>query len=317
MNTIASIEIGSNSIRMLIAEQGASDTLLIPMLRKRAITRLGEDFNRNRIGTLKPDPMARSIATLKEFLGIANRFGVASPIAVATGVVREATNRDTFIAVMAEQLECEVDVISGQEEARLTEMGVLSSFRPRPQSVGIFDLGGGSTEFILSNEDKTSYVSIPLGVVTSMETYLVSDPPKDKEIRRLSKHIQDMCDTRLAALRELRSEEFVLLGTGGTVVTLGAMIHGVSGDNFSEESLQGLSIGKNTAENLFENLKDMPAVERLSIVGLEPGREDIILPGTLIILKFMDYFRKDEIIVSYSDLLEGILIQYTEGARDG
>ena len=317
MNTIASIEIGSNSIRMLIAEQGASDTLLIPMLRKRAITRLGEDFNRNRSGTLKPEPMARSIATLKEFLGIANRFGVASPIAVATGVVREATNRDTFIAVMAEQLECEVDVISGQEEARLTEMGVLSSFRPRPQSVGIFDLGGGSTEFILRNEDKTAYVSVPLGVVTSMETYLVSDPPKDKEIRRLSKHIQDMCDTRLAALRELRSEEFVLLGTGGTVVTLGAMIHGVSGDNFSEESLQGLSIGKNTAENLFENLKDVPAVERLSSVGLEPGREDIILPGTLIILKFMDYFRKDEIIVSYSDLLEGILIQYTEGARDG
>ncbi|HUT70467.1 MAG TPA: hypothetical protein VMW89_07290 [Desulfatiglandales bacterium] len=317
MDTIASIEIGSNSIRMLIAEQGALDTPLIPMLRKRAITRLGEDFNRNRSGTLKPDPMARSIATLKEFLGIANRFGVAAPIAVATGVVREATNRDTFIALMAEQLECEVKVISGQEEARLTEMGVLSSFRPRPQSVGIFDLGGGSTEFILSNEDKTTYVSVPLGVVTSMETYLVSDPPKDQEIRRLSKHIQDICDTRLAALRELSNEEFVLLGTGGTVVTLGAMIHGVSGDNFSEKNLQGLSIGKNTAENLFENLKDMPAVERLSTVGLEPGREDIILPGTLIILKFMDYFGKDEIIVSYSDLLEGILIQYTEGARDG
>jgi exopolyphosphatase/guanosine-5'-triphosphate,3'-diphosphate pyrophosphatase len=317
MGTVASIEIGSNSIRMLIAEQGTSGTALIPILRKRAITRLGEDFNKNLSSTLKPGPMARSIATLKEFLEIANRFGVASPIAVATGVVREATNRDAFIALMAEQLGCEIEIISGQEEARLTEIGVLSSFRPGPQSVGIFDLGGGSTEFILKNGGKTTYVSVPLGVVTSMETYLASDPPKDREISRLSEHIQDICDRKLAALRELKNEACVLLGTGGTVVTLGAIIHGVSGKNFSEKTLHGLSVGKNAAEDLFENLKDLPAVERLSTVGLEPGREDIILPGTLIIVKFMDYFKKNEIIVSYSDLLEGILIQHTEGARDG
>jgi exopolyphosphatase/guanosine-5'-triphosphate,3'-diphosphate pyrophosphatase len=317
MGTMASVEIGSNSIRMLIAEQGTAVTPLIPILRKRAITRLGEDFNKNRSATLKPGPMARSIATLKEFLEIANRFGVASPVAVATGVVREAANGDAFITLLAEQLRREIEIISGQEEARLTEIGVLSSFRPRPQSAGIFDLGGGSTEFILKNEGKTTYVSVPLGVVTSMETYLTSDPPKDHEISRLSEHIQDICDTRLAALRELGSKACVLLGTGGTAVTLGAIIHGVSRNNFSEQTLHGLSIGKNAAEDLFENLKDQPAVERLSTVGLEPGREDIILPGTLMIVKFMDYFGKDEIIVSYSDLLEGILIQHTEGARDG
>jgi exopolyphosphatase/guanosine-5'-triphosphate,3'-diphosphate pyrophosphatase len=314
MDTIASIEIGSNSIRMLIAEQSTSSTPLIPILRKRAITRLGEDFNRNRSSTLKPGPMARSIAVFKEFLGIANRFGVVSPIAVATGVIREATNRDTFIALTAEQLGCEIAVISGYEEARLTEMGVLSSFTPRPQSVCIFDLGGGSTEFILSDENKTAYASVPLGVVTSMESYLSSDPPKDKETRRLSKHIQDMCDTELAAIRESCNEKFVLLGTGGTVVTLGAIIHGVSEIEFSERNLHGLSISKSTAADLFENLKDVPAVERLSTVGLEPGREDIILSGTLIVLKLMDYFGKDEIIISYSDLLEGILIQHMEGA---
>jgi len=317
VGTMASIEIGSNSIRMLIAEQGASGTPLNPIHRKRAITRLGEDFNKNRRGTLKPGPMARSIAALKEFLETANRLGVASPILVATGVVREATNRDAFISLMAEQLGCEVEIISGQEEAKLTEIGVLSSFSLRPQSVGIFDLGGGSTEFIVSNKGKTTYVSIPLGVVTLMGTYLANDPPQEQEIGRLSEHIQDMCDTELAALRELRCEDCVLLGTGGTVVTLGAIIHGVSGNNISEETLHGRSIGKNTAESLFEKLKDLPAVERLSTVGLEPGREDIILPGTLIIVKFMDYFRKDEIIISYRDLLEGILIQYTEGARDG
>ncbi len=317
MNTIASIEIGSNSIRMLIAEQSASGTPLIPILRKRAITRLGENFNRNRSSTLKPDPMARSIAALKEFIGIANQFGVASPIAVATGVVREATNRDTFISLTAEQLECEIEIISGHEEARLTEMGVLSSFRPRPQSVCIFDLGGGSTEFILSDKNKTAYVSVPLGVVTSMESYLLRDPPRDEEIRRLGKHIEDMCDTELAALKKSCNQEFVLLGTGGTVVTLGAILHGVSANNYSERNLHGLSISKGTVEDLFENLKDMPAAQRLSTVGLEPGREDSILSGTLIVLKFMDYFGKDQLIASYSDLLEGILIQHMEGARDG
>jgi len=95
------------------------------------------------------------------------------------------------------------------------------------------------------------------------------------------------------------------------------MIHDITEDNFSERSINGLSVKRYDVGLLFETLKGMPAAGRLSFPGLESGREDIILPGTLLIMKLMDYFGKDEIIVSYSDLLEGILIQRMEGERDG
>ena len=94
------------------------------------------------------------------------------------------------------------------------------------------------------------------------------------------------------------------------------MIHGITEDNFSERNINGLSVKRHDVGLLFETLKGMPAAERLSFPGLESGREDIILPGTLLIMKLMDYFGKDEIIVSYSDLLDGILIQHVEGERD-
>jgi len=317
MDPIASIEIGTNSIRMLIAEKGTSGTPFAPVLRKRVVTRLGEGFNSNEGCILKPGAIARSITALREFFGIASQFGVSSPLVIATGVVRKAANRDTFITSIAEHLGHKVSIISGQEEAELTEKGVLSSLDLGSESCVIFDLGGGSTEFIRANSKKTTYLSVELGVVVLKETFLTTDPPRDEEIWYLDKHIEDVCKTRLSSLKESADRNAAFIGTGGTVVTLAAMIHGITEDNFSERNINGLSVKRHDVGLLFETLKGMPAAERLSFPGLESGREDIILPGTLLVMKFMDYFGKDEIIVSYSDLLEGILIQHVEGERDG
>ncbi len=317
MDPIASIEIGTNSIRMLIAEKGTSDAPFAPVLRKRVITRLGEGFNSNEGCILKPGAITRSITALWEFFGIASQFGVSSPFVIATGVVRKAANRDTFITSIAEHLGHKVRIISGQEEAELTEKGVLSSLDLGSESCVIFDLGGGSTEFIRTNSKKTSYLSVELGVVVLKETFLTTDPPRDEEIWYLDKHIEDVCKTRLSSLKESADRNAAFIGTGGTVVTLAAMIHGITEDNFSERNINGLSVKRHDVGLLFETLKGMPAAERLSFPGLESGREDIILPGTLLVMKLMDYFGKDEIIVSYSDLLEGILMQRMEGERDG
>ena len=317
MDPIASIEIGTNSIRMLIAEKGTSDAPFTPVLRKRVITRLGEGFNSNEGCILKPGAIARSITALREFFGIASQFGVSSPFVIATGVVRKAANRDTFITSITEHLGHKVKIISGQEEAELTEKGILSSLDLGSESCVIFDLGGGSTEFIRTNSKETTYLSVELGVVVLKETFLTTDPPRDEEIWYLDKHIEDVCKTRLSSLKESADRNAAFIGTGGTVVTLAAMIHGITEDNFSERNINGLSVKRHDVGLLFETLKGMPAAERLSFPGLESGREDIILPGTLLVMKFMDYFGKDEIIVSYSDLLEGILIQHVEGERDG
>ena len=317
MAPLASIEIGSNSIRMLIAEKPKLDTPLKPVLRRRVITRLGEDFNRKEIGTIKPGPMVRNIAALKDFFAIAGQFGVSSPVVVATGVVRKAVNRNNFITLIAERLGHNVKIISGQEEADLTCRGVLSSLDHRGEPLVIFDLGGGSTEFIRTNNREGKSISIELGVVILTEDYLITDPPKDREIYQLTNHIEDTFKKRLESLKESRKGTFSIVGTGGTIVTLASMIHGIGEDDFNETKINGLIIKKEDVGLLFEKMKGMPGAERLNLKGLEPGREDIILAGTLMVMKIMDYFEKDEIISSYSDLLEGILIHYMEGEKNG
>lgn len=316
MDTIASIEIGTNSIRMLIAERGTLDGTLKPVLRKRSITRLGEDFGRKETGAIKPEAMARSISVLKDFFDIAAHYKVFSPTVVATGVVRKAGNRDTFIELIAERLGHTVTIISGQKEADLTWRGVLTSLNHREKAFVIFDLGGGSTEFIQGNNKERKSISIDLGAVTLTEDYLITDPPTDGEIQQLTSYIDHTLQTMLESWKAAGSRTFSLVGTGGTAVTLAAMIHGIEVSDF-DEKLNGLLIQKEGIRLLFEKMRGMPAVERLNLKGLETGREDIIVAGTLMVGKIMEYFEKEEIIVSYSDLLEGILVDYMEGEKNG
>jgi exopolyphosphatase/guanosine-5'-triphosphate,3'-diphosphate pyrophosphatase len=317
MDLIASIEIGSNSIRMLIAEKGESDNTLRPVLRKRAITRLGEDFNRGEIGTIKPKPMSRSIAVLKEFFDTASRFGVPSPTVIATGVVRKAANRDSLIALIAERLDHSVRIISGEEEAELTCRGVLSSLNHIGGPLIIFDLGGGSTEFTWINNRDGKSISIELGAVILTEGYLINDPPREEEIYQLSNHIDHTFKIGLDSLKQIRKKGFSIIGTGGTIVTLAKIIHGIAEDDFNDKRINGLAVNREDIWILFQKMKGVSKKKRLNFKGLETGREDIILAGALVVAKIMDYFEKDEIIVSYSDLLEGILIHHMEGEKNG
>ena len=315
MDNIASIEIGTNSIRMLIAEKIPSCNTVKPVLRKREITRLGEDFSRKEIGVLKSGPIERSIYALKEFFRIAGQYGVSSPIVVATGVVRRAVNGNTFINLIAEELNNKVKIISGQQEAKLTCIGVLSSLNNIENTFVIFDHGGGSTEFIWGNRKKTKCISIELGAVTLTEGYFVSDPPSNRQIHQLIDYINDTFQTRLEPLEQIKKSTFSLIGTGGTAVNLAGMIYSTQADDFNQK-LHGLVIRKKDVELLIEKIKVMPERERGKLKGLEPGREDIILAGALMVMKIMDNFKKNEIILSYSDILEGILLHYKEGEND-
>ena len=316
MDTIASIEIGTNSIRMLIAEKGISENTLKPILRKRVITRLGKNFNKKEARIIEHEPMSRSISVLRDFFDIARQFDIPSPIVVATGVVREARNRNNFIALIDKKLGHTVKVITGEEESYLTCRGVLSSLVRRREPLVIFDCGGGSTEFIWTNNKDEKSKSIKLGAVILTDDYLITDPPKDEEINQIINKIDSIFKVKLEYIKELCKETFSLVGTGGTVISLAAMIHGVRETEFNEK-LNGLVIKRKDIELLFTKMKGMPEAKRLNLTGLEPGREDIVLAGTLMVMKIMDYFEKDEIIISYADLLEGILLQYMGGEKNG
>lgn len=315
-HTLASIEIGTNSIRMLIAQIDGIGGALRPVLRKRSLTRLGEGFGTQGTSALTQEAMARSIEVLKGFLSLASHQGASSPLVVATGVMRRATNRESFVELIAENLKPTITIISGQREADLTWKGVTSCLEGGGGADVIFDLGGGSTEFILNDTRKRNTLSMDMGALTLTDGYLTSDPPTDSEIHDLASHIEQGLKRCLGPRKTTMRRRPFIVGTGGTVVTLAAMSHGIGVGEFSE-AINGLVIHAETIRSLIETMKGMPATERLKLKGLEPGREDIILAGALLVAKVMEYFHTDEIMASYSDILEGILVDYMEGEANG
>ena len=316
MKNIASIEIGSNSIRMLIAEKPYSWGNFREIYRKRAITKIGEDFNGKQIETLKPGPIERSVSALGEFFDIAKKFGVIYPFAVATGVIRKAVNGNDFISLVSKKFGRNVRIISGEEEADLTCKGVLFSLNHNERPFLIFDLGGGSTEFILVKNGEKNIMSLDLGAVVLTQDYLFDDPPGKDQINRLINHIEGMFNINLYDFNETENEKFSLVGTGGSVFTLSMIIKEMKKNDFVEKDKSVTSLKKTEVEGVFEKIKAVPAQKRLNFKGIEKGREDTILAGTEMVIKIMDYFNKNEIVVSYSDILEGILIKYGGGGKN-
>jgi exopolyphosphatase/guanosine-5'-triphosphate,3'-diphosphate pyrophosphatase len=308
MQRLAAIEIGTHSIRMLIAEK--DNVKLKEIFRKRVVTRLGENFFSDKTGTLKPEPVKRSLLSLREFFEIADHFGIPSPLIVATGVVREANNRDSFISVIRSDFEQNVEIISGEKEAYLTYKGVLSSLNNEMKNSLIFDLGGGSTEFIWVHNNTEKFLSLELGSVILTERFLLNDPPTMSEINTLMNYIDDILNSKIHLLRSTEDDTFSIVGTGGTTATL-CKIAGYSKESdFSRSNTKNPLLSRKDIDLISKKLNEMTAQKRLNIKGVEKGREDTILSGALLIMSIIDYFKKNEILVSYSDILEGILIEH-------
>jgi len=316
VKNIASIEIGSNSIRMLIAEKPDSGNDFREVYRKRVITKIGEDFNSNQIETLKRVPIERSVSALGEFFDIAKKFGVTYPFAVATGVIRKAVNGNDFISLVSKKFGGNVRIISGEEEAGLTCKGVLFSLNHSDGPFLIFDLGGGSTEFVLVRNGEKEIMSLNLGAVVLTQDYLSDDPPSKGQINRLINYIEGIFNLNLCNFNEIENECFTLIGTGGSAYTLAKIIKEMKKKDFIEKDKSVTSLKKTEIEGVFEKIRAVPALERLNFKGIEKGREDTILAGTAMVIKIMDYFNKNEIVVSYSDILEGILIKYGGGEKN-
>jgi exopolyphosphatase / guanosine-5'-triphosphate,3'-diphosphate pyrophosphatase len=315
-DTLASIEIGTNSIRMLIARIHGTGGEFRTILRKRSITRLGEGFSTHGPGGLSHKAMARSIEVLEGFLSLALQQGAFHPIVVTTGVVRRATNKDAFVDMITQNLNIPITIISGQREADLTWKGVTRCREGGGAADLIFDLGGGSTEFILSDAEQRKNLSLDIGAVTLTDEYLTSDPPADAEIHNLTDYIERVFKQCLDPWKAIIRGRPLIVGTGGTVITLAAIIHGIEAGEFAD-TINGLVIQAEAIQPLSEAMKAMPAADRLKLKGLEPGREDSIVAGTLVVAKVMEYFHHHEIVASYSDILEGILVDYIEGEVNG
>jgi exopolyphosphatase/guanosine-5'-triphosphate,3'-diphosphate pyrophosphatase len=223
----------------------------------------------------------------------------------ATSAVREARNGEEFVAEVGREAGLALRVIDGEEEARLTLLGVRHGLRLESRRVLAIDIGGGSTEFILAKGDVIEgVVSTGLGVVKLTEQHLVSDPPSVDERRRL----EDAVGTRIERLRlELPGlEEAQLVGTAGTVTTLAAIDLALV--TYDRQEVRGHCLSLARVRELLDRLGALAHRERRQVPGLEPGRADIILAGAAILAVSMERLGYHELRVSDDGLREGILL---------
>jgi len=302
MAVYAAIDVGTNTLRLLVAEAVTPDEFAI-LHEEQEITRLGEGLLPTRL--LQDAPRRRSLTVLRRFADTARSFKTEEIASVATSAVREARNGKEFLDETARETGLALRVIDGREEARLTLLGVRHGLRLGLRRVLAIDIGGGSTEFVLARgEVIEGIVSTGLGVVKLAEEYLVSDPPTIGELRSVKEVVRARIDRLRGELPGLEGAQ--LVGTAGTVTTLAAIDLALV--TYDRQTVQGHCLRLARVMELLDRLVALPLQERRGIPGLEPGRADIILAGAAILAVSMERLGYHELRVSNDGLREGILL---------
>ena len=303
-NLCASIDIGTNTLRLLIAE--THNKKLQPFFLQRIITRLGGDYKED-IG-ISPAAEERTINALGIFAEKIKEYDIKEIKAVATSVVRRAKNKKKFLKNVLEKTGLNVRVITGEEEARLSLLGVLSVIGNGNKKCLVVDIGGGSTEFIKVGAGKMIGAwSMEMGVVHLTENYLKTDPPAHTELDAMENEINGTIEDLKGLIENgdfLSSAVFV--GTAGTITTLAAIDMRL--EKYDPKKINNYILSCRAVKKIYRHLASLPLKQRGELLSLEKGREDIIIPGAAIVLKAMEGFGFDEMTVSDAGLLEGILI---------
>jgi exopolyphosphatase/guanosine-5'-triphosphate,3'-diphosphate pyrophosphatase len=296
---VAAIDIGSNSVRLLIAEIDKQKIKNI-IFEKKYTTRLAEDINKT--GKLSEEAISRTIKALSDFNKHILKYDVESIKAVATSAVREASNKEEFLK-LTEDFCFKIEVIDGRTESLLTFQGVLSGLDLKDKPLLLIDIGGGSTEFVYYNGSQiTSYESFKFGVVKLAEIFNFHSKIDSQILKLMEEELDKLILPHLLNDKEI---EF-LIATAGTPTTLAAIK--MSMKEYEPEKINGFIMSKEDIKKIFRLICEKNIEERLKIIGLEKGREDLIIPGTFILLYVMDNLNIDKMIVSDNGLREGVAL---------
>jgi exopolyphosphatase / guanosine-5'-triphosphate,3'-diphosphate pyrophosphatase len=299
---LAGVDIGTLTCRLLIADLPI-DQRLIEVRSERRILRLGEGVDLNK--QLSVAAMDRVVQCLKE-------FHVDAMAAVATSAVRDAANRDEFLDRVKREAGFEVELISGDEEARRTMLGIRSGLPAGVTDVLALDIGGGSTEFILDCPEHPPIVrSIDIGVVRLCERLLHHDPPTDEEIRQAREWVAKETNAAVADMSNYQTATFV--GTAGTVTSLAAMAQKLS--TYEPARIHNYQLQLTTIQELEQTLLSRKKTDRAGLPGLEKGREEVIVAGAIIIRTIMETLGMSVVLVSDLGLREGVLLDLAMRTR--
>ena len=290
---VAAIDIGTNSVLVLIAETRGDE--LSPLLERATITRLGEGVDRAR--ELAEAARARTLACLAEYAKDIERHAPDRVVAVGTSAMRDARGGPAFAKEAEGLLGVLPLVIDGEREAALTFRGTLSGLGLGGR-IAVFDVGGGSTEIVVGELASPhaaptidSAQSVDIGSVRLFERHVRSDPPSASEVAGIKADVE----RALATVPEMPADA-TLVGVAGTVTTLAAIASGI--DPYDGARIHGSRLELDVIRDVGARLARLPLAERKKLPGLEPRRADVIVAGALLVERFVTWSKKTGIIVS-------------------
>lgn len=300
MTTVAAIDCGTNSVRLLILRRDGET--LRELAREVRLARLGQGVDAT--GEFHPDALARTFVVVEEFARIIADHDVERLRFVATSAARDVTNRQLFVDGVRQRLGVEPSIISGDEEARLSSAGVLSGV-DAPAPVLVFDIGGGSTELVVLDDDGavTRAVSLDVGAVRVRERLLPSDPPQESELQAARRFIGGMFDGSGVEFASIATA----VGVAGTVTSTAARVLGLTA--YSREAVHGSVLSRDDIEAAVRHWNTTPVAEIEQEPCMHPLRAGVIGAGAIILDEISARVPSGEVLVSETDILDGIALE--------
>ncbi len=307
MTRVAAVDVGTNSVRLLVAEPGEPLTKVERLMR---ITRLGAGVDAT--GRLDDVALARTLAVIESYARRWHELGAERVRIAATSAVRDAADRDRFFDGVREIAGVEAEVLSGEVEAATAFTGATTGVEGRPPFL-VLDIGGGSTELILGSDRPLASTSRQLGCVRLTERCMPSDPPTAEQL----------AEARAVARAEITAAAEVvdggraatLIGVAGTVTTLAALELGLA--DYEPTRIHGARLPAAAVRRLTAELAALPAAERAELGPMAPGREDVIVGGAIILEQVIEHFGFDDVLVSEADILDGLALSLLDGVASG
>jgi exopolyphosphatase / guanosine-5'-triphosphate,3'-diphosphate pyrophosphatase len=302
MVTLAAIDCGTNSTRLLVAEVGP-DGARTALERRNTITRLGQGVDAT--GRLDPDAVDRTVAVLREYRQVMDHHGVERLRITATSAARDAANSADFFAAAEAAVGQRPELITGDEEGRLSFLGATAELDAALGPFLVVDIGGGSTEVILGTSEVDAVRSLDMGCVRVTEKHLEHDPPQPEELSNALAWVGDHLEDLLREVPGVATAR-TLVGLAGTVTTVAAVEIGL--ETWDRDAIHHFRLTREAVEDVFRTLATEPLADRVHNPGLEEARADVIVGGCCVLVALLRRLGVDEVLVSEADILDGLVM---------
>jgi exopolyphosphatase / guanosine-5'-triphosphate,3'-diphosphate pyrophosphatase len=298
MTRLAAIDVGTNSVRLYVAEKVPGGMRHVD--RDLIITRLGQGVDsKKRLGE---KPLTRTLDAIARYHDRASELGAERIRIAATSAVRDATNRDAFFAGVRSLTGLEAEVLSGEEEARLSFLGATNDLSDGGPYL-VLDIGGGSTEFVRGERKREAWISIDVGSVRLTERHIRSDPPAPAEMEAV---VADADEAVERAKGVVGDSARTLVGLAGTITTIAAVALGLK--RYDRDAIHHARLDLGTIRSIDAMLREATVEQRKALPVMPRGREDVIAAGSTILRRVMEGFGFGEVLVSEADILDGLVL---------